>query len=94
MMDITTHTSREELAAIVVKKLLAHQIEATLVGGSVVSIYTANKYASQDLDFISSASHDRIENAMNELGFCTKTFSIPWSIPSSMQPGSRASART
>lgn len=52
-----------------VKKLLAHQIDATLVGGSVVSIYTANKYASQDLDFISSASHDRIENAMNELGF-------------------------
>jgi hypothetical protein len=53
----------------IVNKLRQHNIDAVLVGGSVVSIYTANKYASDDLDFISPAAHDRIVTAMAELGF-------------------------
>ncbi|MBX9879458.1 MAG: nucleotidyltransferase [Candidatus Obscuribacterales bacterium] len=68
-MKITPKTTREELAAIVVQKLNEHQINAVLVGGSVVSIYTNNKYESSDLDFISSASQKRIKEAMHELGF-------------------------
>src|SRR5580658_1905606 len=68
-MRIDRNTTREQLAAIVVEKLQQHGIGAVLVGGSVVSIYTANKYASDDLDFICSAAHDRIVSAMAELGF-------------------------
>ena len=68
-MKIDRSTTREQLAAIVVTKLQQHGIDATLVGGSVVSIYTANKYASDDLDFICSAAHDRIVSGMLELGF-------------------------
>jgi hypothetical protein len=69
MSDITTDTTREQLAAIVVAKLKEHSIDAVLVGGSVVSIYTDNKYASNDLDFISPATDKRIEKAMSELRF-------------------------
>lgn len=68
-MNITGKTTREQLAAIIVKKLAEHKIDAVLVGGSVVSIYTNNKYVSDDLDFISPADHSRIVQAMNELGF-------------------------
>lgn len=68
-MRITPKTKREELAAIVVQKLTEHQINAVLVGGSVVSIYTNNRYESSDLDFISSAGQKKIKEAMSELGF-------------------------
>ncbi|HEY9868954.1 MAG TPA: hypothetical protein V6D08_07290 [Candidatus Obscuribacterales bacterium] len=66
---ISPETTREQLAAIIVDKLREHQIEAVLVGGAVVSIYTNNKYESYDLDFISPASHDRLAAAMAELDF-------------------------
>ncbi len=72
MSKISAKTTREELAAFVVDKLRQHKIEAVLVGGSVVSIYTQNKYESHDLDFISPAAHDRIVAAMSELGFVAK----------------------
>jgi len=68
-MKINAKTTREELAAIIVKKLSEHKIDAVLVGGSVVSIYTNNKYVSNDLDFISAADHRKIKESMSELGF-------------------------
>ena len=68
-MTIDRNTTREQLAAVVVERLERHGIGAVLVGGSVVSIYTSNKYASDDLDFICSAAHDRIVEAMAQLGF-------------------------
>lgn len=72
MKEISEQTTREELAAIVVSKLAEHKISAILVGGSVVSIYTNNKYESYDLDFVSPADHRRITAAMEELGFKAK----------------------
>jgi hypothetical protein len=72
MSTITAKTNRKRLAAIVVAKLKEHDIDAVLVGGSVVSIYTDNKYASNDLDFISAADHKKIKAAMSELGFTSK----------------------
>ncbi len=69
MKKITAKTTREELAAIVVKKLSEKKINVVLVGGAVVSIYTANKYESYDLDFISAADHNEITSAMAEIGF-------------------------
>ena len=68
-MKISRETTREQLAGIVVGKLREHSIDAVLVGGSVVSFYTGNKYESKDLDFISPADHKRIASAMTELGF-------------------------
>ncbi len=69
MTRISRATTREDLAAIVVKQLAEHGIDAVLVGGAVVSIYTNNKYQSNDLDFISPASQRKIELAMSDLGF-------------------------
>ena len=69
MTDISATTTREQLAAIVVAKLREHKIDAVLVGGSVVSIYTSNKYESNDLDFIAPAAHKKIVQAMSELDF-------------------------
>jgi hypothetical protein len=55
MAEINTSTSLEELAAIVSQALEAVGILATLSGGAAVSIYTNNRYQSEDLDFVSSA---------------------------------------
>lgn len=78
-MKISRKTTVEELAAIVVEKLKEKKISAVLVGGAVVSLYTDNKYQSRDLDFISSADHALITEAMQELGFNTskKDFTHP-----------------
>ena len=49
---ITKKTTLTELAAIVSDALEREGIIATLSGGSVVSIYTENRYVSEDLDFV------------------------------------------
>ena len=41
---INSKTTREELAAIIVKEFESRGMSAVLVGGAVVSIYTKNKY--------------------------------------------------
>ncbi len=72
MSAIRAKTTREELAAIIVRKLKEHGISAVLVGGALVSIYSSEKYVSKDLDFITSADHRDISKAMRELGFEAK----------------------
>lgn len=69
MKRIDQNTTRQELAAIIVRKLSEKNISAVLVGGAVVSIYTQNKYESRDLDFISPSDHKAIKSAMAELEF-------------------------
>lgn len=63
----------KELAAIVSDKLNESGIDAILVGGACVSIYTKNKYLSSDLDFVSSASIKEIAPVLLELGFKRKS---------------------
>lgn len=58
-----------EIACLVSGALRDAGIEAFLSGGSVVSIYTQNKYLSYDLDFIAYADFKKIEIVMKELGF-------------------------
>ena len=79
MERITAATTIEELAAIVSTTLEAAGISAVLSGGAVVSIYTNNEYESNDLDFISPASTNRIAEAMAALGFArhARMFSHP-----------------
>lgn len=61
--------SIKDLAAIVTQKLSAKGIDAVLVGGACVSIYTKNRYASYDLDFVSYSPIKAISKALSELGF-------------------------
>ena len=68
-MRILKSMSRKEFAAAVVQQLEKHNISCVLVGGACVSIYTAEKHASRDLDFISPYSHEAIAKALAEIGF-------------------------
>jgi hypothetical protein len=63
----------EELAARVSTTLQEHGIDAMLVGGACISIYTANQYISGDLDFVSFASIKEIGPALKEIGFIQKS---------------------
>lgn len=68
-MKITKTMKRKEFAAAVVNQLEKHGISCVLVGGACVSIYTDEKHASRDLDFISPHSHEAIASALEEIGF-------------------------
>jgi hypothetical protein len=65
---ITAATSREELAAIVSEHLRAAGIDAVLVGGSAVAIYTEDRFPSDDLDFVAWRARDA-QRALASLGF-------------------------
>ena len=69
MTRIQTDTSPMELAAIVSEALEDAGIVAVLSGGAAVSIYTNNRYQSQDLDFVTSESMSRLAAALAPLGF-------------------------
>ena len=60
----------EEIAAAVSEALRKHGITAVMSGGGCVSVYSENKYHSDDLDFIDSY-RDRpgIQRALAEIGF-------------------------
>jgi hypothetical protein len=60
-----------ELAAFISSHLKRHGIDVVLSGGSCVSIYTENKYASLDLDFIefNYISRKKLKKVLLEIGF-------------------------
>jgi hypothetical protein len=60
-----------ELAAFISSHLNRNGIDAILSGGSCVSIYSENKYASLDLDFIEFGSIGRrkLKKVLGEIGF-------------------------
>lgn len=66
---VNEHTSLVELAAIVSEALEKAGIIATLSGGAAVSIYSENKYQSEDLDFVTAALVDDLKTALEPLGF-------------------------
>lgn len=69
MARITKDTKVEELAAIISQALDAAGIIATLSGGGAVSIYTQNEYQSEDLDFVTAASHKELRSVIEPIGF-------------------------
>lgn len=69
MEGITETTTLTELAAIVSAALIRSGIVATLSGGAAVSIYTQNRYQSEDLDFVTTALIDDLKVALAPLGF-------------------------
>ena len=68
MIDVKV-LNRAELAALVCETLSRAGIDAVLVGGSCVSIYTHEKFVSLDLDFIAlgSVSNKMIGKALAEV---------------------------
>lgn len=59
----------QELLAVVSDHLTKNNISAILTGGTVVSIYTNNKYESKDLDFISPHEHKELLEVMKKIDF-------------------------
>lgn len=70
-MNDVSKLSVAELAAYVSTHLATHNIDVVLVGGSCVSIYSDNQYASYDLDFIEvgGSSRKQLKTALSEIGF-------------------------
>ena len=58
-----------DVASIVSKHFARHQIDAVVVGGACVSIYSYNKYLSSDIDYVSHESLKHIEEALEAIGF-------------------------
>ncbi len=59
----------KELGIFVSSELEKRGIKSVLSGGSVVSIYTENKYQSWDLDFITEEKKSKLIKVMKEIGF-------------------------
>ncbi len=57
------------LAFLVYNTLKEHGIEAVLVGGACVSIYSENRYMSYDLDFVTYEDLKKVEKPLEKLGF-------------------------
>jgi hypothetical protein len=68
-MAINSGTTALELAVLVSRALEAAGIQATLSGGAAVSIYTDNRYRSDDLDFVTAERRDRLADVLEPLGF-------------------------
>ncbi|MFC1665021.1 hypothetical protein ACFL17_05250 [Pseudomonadota bacterium] len=66
---ITENTTLEDLASIVSDALERAGIVATLSGGAAVSIYTENRYVSEDLDFVTVALVNELKMALEPIGF-------------------------
>jgi hypothetical protein len=66
---ITEATTLTELAAIVSNALEREGIIATLSGGAAVSIYSDNRYVSEDLDFVTVALVKELRVTLEPLGF-------------------------
>ena len=69
MAEITEKTTLTELAATVSDALQHAEIVATLSGGAAVSIYTENRYQSEDLDFVTAALVSELKVVLEPLGF-------------------------
>lgn len=59
----------KELAGFICETLKNNGIDAVLVGGACVSIYSQNRYQSYDLDFASYDDLKSIEKILGRLGF-------------------------
>jgi len=62
-----------DLSGLICEILRKKGIDATLVGGACISIYSDNRYISGDLDFITYSSTKEIEEIFTPLGFLRKS---------------------
>ncbi|MBN1594304.1 hypothetical protein JW933_00110 [candidate division FCPU426 bacterium] len=62
-----------EVAAKVCGHLKSRGIQATLVGGACVAIYSKNKYVSQNIDFVTFEALPAVAKALGEIGFTAQS---------------------
>ena len=62
----------KDLACLIYNTLKKHGIEAVLVGGACVTIYSHNRYQSYNLDFVTYHDMKKVEEALTELNFKRK----------------------
>jgi hypothetical protein len=62
----------KSLAAIISSTLEKSGVDAVLVGGACVSIYSENKYVSGDLDYVAYESVKTIKPILERIGFMQK----------------------
>ena len=67
-MAITRRSTIRDVAAQVSQALTDAGITAVLTGGGAVSVYSANKYQSYDIDFVTAASRRELSTIMSGLG--------------------------
>lgn len=63
----------KDLAVLISAELKKHGVDAVLVGGACVSIYSHNKYESLDLDYISHTDMKELGRIMEGIGFYKKS---------------------
>lgn len=63
----------KQTATVICEYLRKNNIDAALVGGACVSIYSKNQYVSGDLDFITVSSIKELTPILNKLGFHKKS---------------------
>ena len=63
----------KDLAIIVSSELEKNNINAVLVGGACVSIYSYNEYLSMDLDYVTYTTIRELKPPMSKLGFFQKS---------------------
>jgi hypothetical protein len=70
-MKSLSEMTREQLAAYIQTHLRDKGVNVVLTGGSVVSIYSGERYVSKDLDFVITgfARRAKVKKAMEEIGF-------------------------
>ena len=59
----------KDLACFIYEVLKSNGVNAVLVGGACISIYTQNRYQSYDLDFVTYEDLKSIEKALTKYGF-------------------------
>ncbi len=72
MIEDLSKLDLKALACLVSSALQKRGIDAILVGGACVSIYSQNQYQSYDLDFVTYDDLDEVEEALLDLGFKRK----------------------
>jgi len=65
--------SLKDLAGFISEKLREEEIEATLVGGACVTIYSKNRYQSYDLDFVTYEDMKKVKKVLLSLGLDEKS---------------------
>ncbi len=67
-IDFSTIDAKQ-LAALVCANLAQNSVEAVLVGGACVTIYSENHYQSHDLDFATYNDLNKVGLILKKLGF-------------------------
>lgn len=81
MKEIARTTTLKDLAVMVAVTLQSNDIDAVLVGGAAVSLYSDNVYQTYDLDYVTRHTEAALSAALQPLGFIRSPGSRHWIHP-------------